>query len=71
MTSAASISHTQRRVMAIVAVSLIVVITALHYGTGLHHHGFHNLFRRLYYLPILIAAFAGGLRGGLASALLV
>jgi two-component system sensor histidine kinase HydH len=41
-----------------------LVITVLHYGTGAHHAWGHDILRRLYYLPILLAAFAGGLRGG-------
>jgi signal transduction histidine kinase len=41
-----------------------LVITVLHYRTGAHHAWGHDVLRRLYYLPILFAAFAGGLRGG-------
>ena len=41
-----------------------LVITILHYATGAHHAWGHDVLRRLYYLPILFAAFAGGLRGG-------
>src|SRR5512140_3299524 len=41
-----------------------LVITLLHYRTGAHHAWGHDVLRRLYYLPILFAAFAGGLRGG-------
>jgi two-component system sensor histidine kinase HydH len=57
--------------MALIALSLIVLFTIFHYGTATHHLSFHNVYRRLYYLPILIAAFAGGLRGGLAASGLV
>jgi signal transduction histidine kinase len=42
-----------------------LVITALHYRTGAHHEWGHDVLRRLYYLPILFAAFEGGLRGGI------
>jgi signal transduction histidine kinase len=41
-----------------------LVITVLHYRTGAHHAWGHDVLRRLYYLPILFAAFAGGVRGG-------
>jgi len=41
-----------------------LVITVLHYRTGAQHPWGHDLLRRLYYLPILFAAFSGGLRGG-------
>ena len=32
---------------------------------------FHGIYRRLYYFPIILAAFRGGIRGGLGAALLV
>jgi len=43
-----------------------LVITVLHYRTGAHHAWGHDILRRLYYLPILFAAFTGGARGGVA-----
>jgi len=43
-----------------------LVITVLHYGTGAHHAWAHDVLRRLYYLPILLAAFSTGLRGAIA-----
>ena len=43
-----------------------LAITFLHYRTGEHHAWGHDILRRLYYLPILFAAFSGGLRGGVA-----
>lgn len=48
----------------------IVAITALHYGTSHELDWAHDVLRRLYYLPIVAAAFRHGLRGGLAAALL-
>lgn len=47
----------------------IAVITALHYGTPHDLEWVHDVLRRLYYLPIVLAAFRHGLRGGLAAAL--
>lgn len=47
------------------------VITVLHYVTGPELHWFHDVLRRLYYLPILFAAFSYGLRGGLFLAVIV
>ena len=41
-----------------------LAITVLHYRTGAQHPWGHDVLRRLYYLPILFAAFSGGLRGG-------
>lgn len=55
----------------VVASALIVGITAGHYMTEMHNVAFHNVYRRLYYLPIVMLAFARGLRGGLGAALVV
>ncbi|HEX9206463.1 MAG TPA: hypothetical protein VF853_11115, partial [Candidatus Deferrimicrobiaceae bacterium] len=43
-----------------------LAITVLHYRTGAHHAWGHDILRRLYYLPILFAAFSGGARGAVA-----
>ena len=67
------------------ALGMIVVVTALHYFTphaGVHDHSthttvypwyvnFHGIYRRLYYFPIIVAAFRGGPRGGAFASLLV
>jgi signal transduction histidine kinase len=42
-----------------------LAITALHYGSPAHHGWLHEVLRRLYYLPILFAAFSEGVRGGI------
>lgn len=47
----------------------IAAITALHYGTSHELEWVHDVLRRLYYLPIVLAAFRHGLRGGLLAAL--
>ena len=49
----------------------IAVISLLHYFTPLHLHYLHDIFQRLYYLPIILAAFWFGLRGGLGCSLIV
>lgn len=49
----------------------ILVISLFHYFTPLHLHHIHDIFQRLYYLPIILAALWFGLRGGLGSALAV
>jgi len=49
----------------------VLVIGTCHYATGTHHHWVHDLLRRLYYVPILIAALTQGARGGGAVALVV
>lgn len=47
----------------------IAVITALHYGTSHEIAWVHDVLRRLYYLPIVLAAFRHGLPGGVGAAL--
>lgn len=49
----------------------IVAISLFHYLTPLHLHYLHDIFQRLYYLPIILAAVWYGLRGGLACSMLV
>lgn len=49
----------------------IVAISLLHYLTPLHLHYLHDIFQRLYYLPIILAAIWFGLRGGLVCSLVV
>jgi two-component system sensor histidine kinase HydH len=51
--------------------SFIVGISLLHYLTPLRLPMLHDIFQRLYYIPIILAAFWFGFRGGLASALAV
>jgi signal transduction histidine kinase len=42
------------------------LITVLHYRTQVQYEWAHDVLRRLYYLPILFAAFSGGVRGGIS-----
>ncbi|BCS52498.1 nitrogen regulation protein NR(II) [Geobacter sp. SVR] len=49
----------------------ILAISLLHYLTPLHLHYLHDIFQRLYYLPIILAAFWFGFRGGLACSIFV
>lgn len=48
----------------------IIVITLLHYKTSTHYLLLHEIYQRLYYIPIIYAAYSYGLRGGLAAAIL-
>jgi len=49
---------------------MLIIITALHTWSGGHATAlYHDFFRRLYYLPILYAAFVFGVRGGLLTAI--
>jgi signal transduction histidine kinase len=49
----------------------IIAISMLHYLTPLHLHYLHDIFQRLYYLPIILSAIWFGLRGGLICSLAV
>ncbi len=49
----------------------IAVITIFHYSTPAPNPLLHGIYRRLYYLPIILAAISFGLRGGIAASLLV
>jgi len=53
------------------ALAMIAVISLLHYNTHWHIHALHGIYRRLYYFPIILAAFRGGRAGGAGAALLV
>ena len=49
----------------------ILIITVFHYGTSAPNPLLHGIFRRLYYLPILLAAVNYGLRGSITTSLIV
>lgn len=55
----------------VVLAVFILGISLLHYLTPLHLPMLHDIFQRLYYLPIILAAFWFGLRGGLVSSIVV
>lgn len=55
----------------LVILAAIIGITLLHYCTPLTKPVFHDVFQRLYYLPIILAAFWFGLKGGIGTALIV
>lgn len=50
---------------------MVVVVTLMHYNTAMHIHAAHDIYRRLYYFPIIVAAFRGGRSAGLATAVVV
>jgi two-component system, NtrC family, sensor histidine kinase HydH len=58
---------------AIVVLVSLAIVTVLHYGTPTDSSmlPLHDLWRRLYYVPIILGSFRFGLRGGVAAALLV
>ncbi len=51
-------------------VTATCAISVLHYGTNVDAIWLHEIFKRLYYVPIVIAAVAYGARGGLATSVL-
>lgn len=55
-----------RRGVVAIAVA-VLAISGLHYLTSLHSVVLHEVFKRLYYVPIVIAAVTCGIRGGLAA----
>ena len=62
----------QRHVTRITLIlALILIVTFLHYFTGTEHSHYHGIFRRLYYLPIILAGFWYGIRGGVTSGLVI
>ena len=52
----------------VITLMMILGITFLHYSTHVHHHPLHALYRKLYYLPILLGAFHFGFKGALVCA---
>lgn len=48
----------------------VLLVTGAHYLTSSSLHQLHDIYRRLYYIPILLAAFNFGLPGALAVSLL-
>ncbi len=60
-----------RRYSAIPVVLLTLGVTYLHYSSIGEGHTLHNIYRELYYIPVLLGALAFGLRGALLSYLLV
>jgi len=54
-----------------VLIACVFGISMLHYTTPLKLAMLHDIFQRLYYLPIILAAFWFGFRGGIGCAILV
>lgn len=55
----------------IILLLLIAGITSLHYLTGTEHSHSHGIYRRLYYVPIVLAGIWFYLRGGVGVSLFV
>ncbi len=52
-------------------VGLIIFISCFHYTTPIRYHYLHELYRRLYYIPIIIAAFRYSLTGGITTSVAI
>ena len=61
-----SMSGTRARGILAIA-GTVVVISVLHYVTSLHSIVLHEVFKRLYYVPIVVAAVTTGTRAGLLT----
>jgi len=65
-----TISRQDKFRLAVLA-GLVVGITLLHYTTATKMATFHDIYRRLYYLPIVLGGLWFMLRGGMATAIAV
>ena len=61
----------QSLIRLLVVLLLVAGVTALHYLTATEHSESHGIYRRLYYLPIVLGGLWFYLRGGVGIALLV
>ncbi|WP_321531327.1 ATP-binding protein [uncultured Desulfuromonas sp.] len=50
---------------------LVAGISELHYTTTTHHSHLHDVYRRLYYIPIILGGIWFGVRGGLGTSLFI
>jgi len=55
----------------VTVVTLVLGISALHYLTTLQHEPAHDIYRRLYYVPIVLGGLWFTLRGGILTAVAV
>lgn len=63
-----SISSSRNRLYVWIAIGVtILLVTALHFLTPTDQIVWHEIYQRLYYIPIIAAALLFGLRGGLAA----
>lgn len=59
-----------RRFLPQITIGLVIIlITVLHFLTPLDQIVWHEIYQRLYYIPIIAAALLFGLRGGLAASI--
>jgi len=63
--------HDPNKRRLLVIVLFVFLITVLHYSTTVYASYYHDIYRRLYYIPIVLGGLWFGLRGGLGTALAV
>jgi len=63
------LSPRRRMAVSIIIAVSIVLVTALHFLTPVDQVLWHEIYQRLYYIPIIAAALLFGLRGGLAASI--
>ncbi|HEY0048413.1 MAG TPA: ATP-binding protein [Pyrinomonadaceae bacterium] len=63
------LSPRRRLIVSIIIAVSIVLVTALHFLTPVDQVLWHEIYQRLYYIPIISAALLFGLRGGLTASL--
>ena len=61
----------QTAIRLLILVALILAVSALHYTTTTQKAHFHDIYRRLYYIPIVLGGLWFTLRGGLGTAIVV
>ncbi len=61
----------QTAIRLLIIVLLVVGVSALHYTTTIQKAHFHDVFRRLYYIPIVLGGIWFTLRGGLGTAIVI
>jgi signal transduction histidine kinase len=61
----------QKRYFIIAIVASTLLITYLHYSTNPNIHALHNIYRELYYIPVLLGALVFGLKGAILVFLFV
>ena len=63
------LTHRSTIVNAVGIAAMVIAISVLHYVTSLHSMVLHEVFKRLYYVPIVVSAVTAGARGGLATSM--
>jgi two-component system sensor histidine kinase HydH len=68
---AKEVSGRRGAVRVLALAGMVIGISVLHYTTSTRHYFHHDVYARLYYAPIVIAAFWFGLRGSIVTSLCV